>query len=92
MSVHVQELFNPKCGSSVRLRSAQSFHLDPTSNDATVTFGFLSESARIRGETALGIMTREGDVALAPSADYTHTFRPGDRIAVIAPQKAGTGT
>jgi hypothetical protein len=62
------------------------------SNDATVTFGWLMEAARHRGETALGIMTREGEVTLAPAAEHTHRFRPGDRIAVLAPQKAGTGT
>lgn len=57
-----------------------------------MTFGWLEEAARMRGETALGIMTREGEVTLAPNVDYAHRFRPGDRIAVIAPQKAGTGT
>ena len=88
----MQELFNHKCGSSVRLRSAQNFNIDPASDAATVTFGWLGESARLRGETALGIMTREGEVTLAPNTEYTHTFRPGDRIAVIAPQRAGTFT
>jgi hypothetical protein len=87
-----QELFNRECGSSIRLRSAQNFHIDSraSADAATVTFGWLGEAARMQGETALGIMTREGEVMLAPPSDYSHKFRPGDRIAVVAqvnPQK-----
>lgn len=91
---HVQELFNRECGSSIRLRSAQNFHIDSHSplTARTVTFGWLCEAARMRGESCLGIMTREGEVTLAPPAEYSHKFRPGDRIAVIAPQKAGSST
>ena len=87
----VQELFNRECGSSIRLRSAQHFFIDSRApgDAATVTFGWLGEAARLRGETALGIMTREGEVTLAPPSDFKHRFRPGDRIAVVAPQKPG---
>ena len=47
----VQELFNRECGSSIRLRSAQSFHIDShaANADVTASFGWLQEAARARG-------------------------------------------
>ena len=73
----VQELFDSQSGHSIWLRPAQYLHINSANNPDPVSFAWISEAARARGETALGIITREGEVQLAPPVKQMYKFRPG---------------
>lgn len=81
--VCLQELFDEQGGHAIFLRSSRFFRIDPDKAEPA-KFSRIVECARARGETAIGIMTREGDLRLAPSAEFLYTFRNGDRVVVIA--------
>jgi hypothetical protein len=86
----LQEMFDASGGQAIFLRSSRFFRINPDVSGETVKFSRIMECARARGETAIGIMTREGDLRLAPSADFQYTFRCGDRVVVIADHSSVT--
>lgn len=88
--VAAQEMFDASGGQAIFLRSSRFFRIDPDQATDPVKFSRIIECARARGETAIGIMTREGDLRLAPSADFMYTFRNGDRVVVIADHSSVT--
>lgn len=73
----MQELFDSQSGHSIWLRPAQYLHINSANDPDPVSFAWIAEAARARGETALGIITREGEVQLAPPVQQMFKFRPG---------------
>lgn len=59
---YLQEFFDSQSGHTIWLRSAQAYHIDSSGDPDPVSFAWISEAARTRGETAIGVMTREGEV------------------------------
>lgn len=63
-------------------------HRDPIDYDLNdlrpTTFAVVSEFARRRRETAIGYVTRQGVIVLAPTAADTHLFRNTDHIVVLS--------
>lgn len=65
----MQEFFDGQSGHTIWLRSAQAYHIDYSRDPDPVSFAWISEAARTRGETALGVMTREGEVRISSIID-----------------------
>ncbi len=69
--------------------TGQEIYLRPPSNyqlpdDTECTFQQLSELCRLRQETAIGFIAKEGGVELSPSMRSTRRFCNSDRIIVLA--------
>jgi hypothetical protein len=50
----------------------------------TVTFADVEEAVRVKGQTALGLLLREGRCMLVPGAGCSLKLREGDSIIVLA--------
>ena len=46
----------------------------------------MAEAARLRGETALGLVRGDGSLRLAPDAAAPLDVEPGDKVVVFAEQ------
>lgn len=77
----LSELIHSMEGVEVNLRDPIDYDL----NDLRpTTFAVVSEFARRRRETAIGYVTRQGVIVLAPTAADTHLFRNTDHIVVLS--------
>ncbi|KAK9814063.1 hypothetical protein WJX72_000188 [[Myrmecia] bisecta] len=67
-------------GQEVRLRDPSAYSLD----DVTpITFACVAERARLHDETAIGFVTRQGALVLAPDAGDMHVYRNTDHVVVF---------
>lgn len=68
-------------GSEIYLRRPGRYQLP---EDSEVAFAQVGELCRLRREIAIGYISEEGQVRMAPPSTIVHTYTPNDRIIVIA--------
>ncbi|GAB4818940.1 hypothetical protein N2152v2_005986 [Parachlorella kessleri] len=77
----LSELIDNSIGQEIYLRRPERYSLD---SGHSATFAEVVELARLRGETALGYVTGDGSLALAPEAMSRHHFTKSSRVVVMA--------
>lgn len=76
----LSELIDSTQGQEIYLRRPERYSL----STQAVPFAEVAELARLRGETALGYVSGDGSLVLAPDADSAHLYTPNSRVVVMA--------
>ena len=67
-------------GSEIFLRRADKFNLP---EDQEISFAQIAEICRLRNEVAIGYISKNGDMLLAPRAYTVRKFEASDHILTI---------
>ncbi|DBB14997.1 hypothetical protein WJX82_007629 [Trebouxia sp. C0006] len=77
----LSELIHSTEGQEVRLREPADYHIHDLKN---TTFAEVAEYARTKTETAIGYVSMQGELFLAPEAGHKHVYRNTDHVVVFA--------
>ncbi|KAL3158654.1 hypothetical protein ABBQ32_011397 [Trebouxia sp. C0010 RCD-2024] len=77
----LSELIHSTEGQEVRLREPADYHIHDLKK---TTFAEVAEYARTKTETAIGYVSMQGELFLAPEAGHKHIYRSTDHVVVIA--------
>lgn len=77
----LSELIHSTEGQEVRLREPADYHIHDLKK---TSFAEVAEYARTKSETAIGYVSMQGELFLAPEAGHKHVYRNTDHVVVIA--------